>query len=178
MLSLWHGSTKSMILYVQGINLSGGQKQRVALARAVYSQSDIYLLDDPLSAVDSHVGQHIFDQVISEAGLLKGKVILTYRKCFINKINDYCSVLNLKTYCLLQARILMTHGIQFLPRTDHIIVMTGGQISEAGHYKDLMTHNGPFAKFITTFLAKEIVQDDTTSEECEWHAELNPLLVV
>ena len=58
----------------QGINLSGGQKQRVSLARAVYADSDIYLLDDPLSAVDSHVGKHIFDQVLGPSGILKDKV--------------------------------------------------------------------------------------------------------
>lgn len=61
-------------LSLQGINLSGGQRQRVSLARAVFSSSDIYLLDDPLSAVDSHVAKHIFDQVIGPDGVLKGKV--------------------------------------------------------------------------------------------------------
>lgn len=58
----------------KGINLSGGQKQRISLARAVYSQADIYFLDDPLSAVDVHVGKHIFDNVIGPAGLLCNKV--------------------------------------------------------------------------------------------------------
>lgn len=61
-------------LFLKGINLSGGQKQRVSLARAVYFNTDIYLLDDPLSAVDSHVGKHIFDKVIGPQGLLKEKV--------------------------------------------------------------------------------------------------------
>lgn len=59
---------------IQGINLSGGQRQRVSLARAVYYDRDIYLLDDPLSAVDSHVGKHIFEKVIGKDGLLKDKV--------------------------------------------------------------------------------------------------------
>lgn len=68
-----------IIFCLQGINLSGGQKQRVSLARAVYSNSDLYLLDDPLSAVDSHVGKHIFDNVIGPKGLLKKKVGFTPR---------------------------------------------------------------------------------------------------
>lgn len=58
----------------QGVNLSGGQKQRVSLARAVYQDTDIYLLDDPLSAVDAHVGKHIFHHVIGPQGLLANKV--------------------------------------------------------------------------------------------------------
>ena len=54
--------------------MSGGQKQRVSLARAVYQDCDIYLLDDPLSAVDAHVGKHIFNEVVGPNGLLKKKV--------------------------------------------------------------------------------------------------------
>ena len=58
----------------KGINLSGGQKQRISIARAVYQNTDIYLLDDPLSAVDAMVAKHIFDRVI--CGLLKEKTVI------------------------------------------------------------------------------------------------------
>ena len=44
----------------RGINLSGGQKQRIQIARALYQDADIYLFDDPFSAVDAHTGSHIF----------------------------------------------------------------------------------------------------------------------
>ncbi len=62
----------------QGINVSGGQKQRISLARAVYQDESIYLLDDPLSAVDAHVGKHIFERVIGPKGLLKTKASIVF----------------------------------------------------------------------------------------------------
>lgn len=50
------------IIGEKGINLSGGQRARLSLARALYSEAQIYLLDDPLSAVDAHVAKKIFDK--------------------------------------------------------------------------------------------------------------------
>ncbi|XP_056844454.1 ABC transporter C family member 12-like [Raphanus sativus] len=47
-----------------GVNISGGQKQRMSMARAVYSNSDVYIFDDPLSALDAHVAQQVFNLFI------------------------------------------------------------------------------------------------------------------
>ena len=76
-----------MPFYFQGINLSGGQKQRVSIARALYNGADIYFLDDPLSAVDSHVALHLFDHVIGPQGLMRNKVsiIASFHQYILNK---------------------------------------------------------------------------------------------
>ncbi|XP_057325978.1 multidrug resistance-associated protein 1 isoform X1 [Microplitis mediator] len=119
----------------KGINLSGGQKQRVALARAVYTDCDIYFLDDPLSAVDSHVGKHIFENVIGPSGLLKKKT-----------------------------RVLVTHGITYLPEIDNIVVLKDGEITESGTYKQLMEKRGAFADFLIQHL-QEVKPEDVPETE-------------
>ena len=114
----------------KGINLSGGQKHRVALARACYSNADLYLLDDPLSAVDSHVAKHIFGHVLSEKkGFLKGKT-----------------------------RLLITNNLSILPKVDKIIVLKEGRISESGTYNELMDNKGAFYELVTEFSKNETEQ--------------------
>lgn len=126
----------------KGINLSGGQKQRVSMARAVYHDCDIYLMDDPLSAVDSHVGKHIFEQVVGNNGLLKNKT-----------------------------RVLVTHGIQWLPQVDTVVVLSDGEISELGTYAQLVSHDGAFAQFLKTFF----LQESSESEDEETDPDVKKL---
>ena len=70
----------------RGINVSGGQKARISLARALYSEADIYLLDDPLSAVDPQVASDIFADCIR--GFLKDKlvVLVTHQLQFLTNV--------------------------------------------------------------------------------------------
>ncbi|XP_069116551.1 ATP-binding cassette sub-family C member 10-like [Argopecten irradians] len=70
-----------------GVTLSGGQKSRLALARAIYQDKDVYLLDDPLAAVDGHVAQHLYEKCIM--GLLKNKtrILCTHHTKFLRASN-------------------------------------------------------------------------------------------
>jgi len=97
------------ISFPQGTNLSGGQKQRVALARAAYKEASLYLLDDPLAAVDAGVGRHIFESLIGPEGILKGKT-----------------------------RILVTHNTRLLPYVDRILVIKEGRLTGSGTYEQLI----------------------------------------
>jgi len=105
----------------RGISLSGGQKARVALARAVYARADVYVLDDVLSAVDSHVGRHLIDNVLGPKGLLASKT-----------------------------RILATNSIPVLLESDYIYLMKEGEIVEYGTYRQLMAMKGLVSELIKT----------------------------
>lgn len=105
----------------RGISLSGGQKARVSLARAVYARADVYLLDDSLSAVDSHVGRHLIDNVLGPRGLLRSKT-----------------------------RILATNSIPVLLESNSIYMLRDGEIVEKGTYRQLVAMKGLVHDLIKT----------------------------
>ncbi|XP_032678093.1 probable multidrug resistance-associated protein lethal(2)03659 isoform X2 [Odontomachus brunneus] len=70
----------------RGISLSGGQRARINLARAVYAESDIYLLDDPLSAVDAHVGKHMFEECIDKYLQGKTRILVTHQLQYLRNV--------------------------------------------------------------------------------------------
>ncbi|KAM7405574.1 hypothetical protein PAMP_000014 [Pampus punctatissimus] len=84
----------------QGVNLSGGQKQRISLARAVYSNREVYLLDDPLSAVDAHVGKHLFEECIRKELRGKSVIFVTHQLQYMKFCDE---VLVLKNGVVLEA---------------------------------------------------------------------------
>ncbi|KAL0233665.1 hypothetical protein PCE1_002175 [Barthelona sp. PCE] len=93
----------------KGVVLSGGQQQRINLARALYNDTEVYLLDDVLSAVDAHVGEHIVANVLSENGYLAEKT-----------------------------RVVVTHHVHYLHGCDRIIVLDEGTVSAEGTFTELM----------------------------------------
>ena len=72
----------------RGVILSGGQRARVSLARAIYSDADIYLLDDPLSAVDAKVGKHLFDRCIKEFLDGRMRILVTHQLQFLKETDS------------------------------------------------------------------------------------------
>ncbi|XP_045819527.1 ABC transporter C family member 3-like isoform X2 [Trifolium pratense] len=102
------------IIGEKGINLSGGQKQRVQIARALYQDADIYLLDDPFSAVDAHTGSHLFKECL--LNLLKTKTVI-YITHQVEFLPDADLILVMKDGRITQSgkyNDLLTSGTEFM----------------------------------------------------------------
>ncbi|KAF5360291.1 hypothetical protein D9758_009169 [Tetrapyrgos nigripes] len=119
----------------KGINLSGGQKARVSLARAAYSDSETVLLDDPLSAVDSYVGKEIIDNCLLSGPLAD------------------------------RTRILVTHALHVLDKTDYIYVVDGGEIKERGTFQELMERTKLFPRLMEEYGSLEQERGKETGKD-------------
>eukprot|EP00058_Branchiostoma_floridae_P002181 XP_002587669.1 hypothetical protein BRAFLDRAFT_126733 [Branchiostoma floridae] len=96
----------------KGINLSGGQKQRISVARTLYAKTDIVLLDDPLSALDAHVGGDLFEKGIM-GDLVKDR----------------------------RTVVLVTHKLQYLEHAHFVVAMEGGKIQATGSMREIRESN-------------------------------------
>ncbi|KAF9565380.1 ABC protein, partial [Agrocybe pediades] len=106
----------------KGVNLSGGQKQRINVARSLYYDADVVIMDDPLSAVDAHVGKALFRDAILGALRDQGKTV-----------------------------IFVTHALHFLSQCDYIYTLREGSIAEKGTYQELVQAQGEFARLDKEF---------------------------
>ncbi|KAJ3537700.1 hypothetical protein NM688_g6639 [Phlebia brevispora] len=118
----------------KGINLSGGQKARVSLARAAYSDADIILMDDSLSAVDAYVGKSILENCLLSGPLAD------------------------------KTRVLVTHALHVLDKTDYIYVMDNGVIVEQGTFSDLMADSVLFSHVMEEYGTQDKDDDDEEDE--------------
>ncbi|CAG2115624.1 unnamed protein product, partial [Medioppia subpectinata] len=98
----------------RGVSLSGGQKARITLARALYREADVYLLDDPLSAVDASVAKHIFQKCIVEYLKDKARVLVTHQIQFLRDAHKILVLKEGKCIAFGSYEELKAKGINFL----------------------------------------------------------------
>ncbi|XP_039343186.1 multidrug resistance-associated protein 5 isoform X5 [Mauremys reevesii] len=111
----------------RGANLSGGQRQRISLARALYSDKSIYILDDPLSALDAHVGNHIFNSAIRKHLKSKTVLFITHQ---LQYLVDCDEVIVMKEGCITERG--SHEGLMNL-NGDYAVIFNSLQLGEAPH---------------------------------------------
>jgi len=131
----------------KGITLSGGQRARVSMARAVYHAADICLLDDPLAAVDAHVGSHLFEKCIIDELLLNKAAPGGKRRTVI----------------------LVTNALQYLsnPLVNKIVVLNHGRVAEEGTFDELRQRDSIFARYLAVLAETGISRPASVSSEVE-----------
>ncbi|KAJ3221938.1 Multidrug resistance-associated protein 4 [Clydaea vesicula] len=132
----------------RGVTLSGGQRARIALARSVYSDADLYVLDDPLSAVDTKVGRHIFESCIQKL-LMNVKYEGNYRRSPA-------------------AVVLITHQLQYIQLCDKVLVLNEGNVEAVGTFNQVIATSdkeSSFTKKMKEFLDTEVEPEEPLLED-------------
>ncbi|KAK8782741.1 hypothetical protein V5799_015921 [Amblyomma americanum] len=121
----------------RGFNLSGGQRQRIALARAFYSSAKTVILDDPLSALDTHVGMHVFEQGVRNLLLRRHRTV-----------------------------VLVTHKQELLIHASKVVILEGGKIRCQGNLAEIEKLEPDLATVLSRSTKKEVpsTRDNTTKE--------------
>lgn len=109
---------------------------KVNIARALYFDADVVLLDDPLSAVDAHVGKALFTDAILGALRNRGKTV-----------------------------ILVTHALHLVSQCDYIYSIVDGRIDAQGKYQDLMAQNSSFSRLMQEFGGQERREEEKEEQE-------------
>lgn len=134
----------------KGITLSGGQKARISMARALYHNPDIFLLDDPLAAVDALVGRKLFNDCIVDSMLLS------------RGIDTPDGTENKRTV------ILVTNALQYLshPLVDRIIILKEGKVIESGTFNELNSNkSSQFKTFLDSFNETRTSDDGKSDDD-------------
>uniref|UniRef100_A0A672SWR7 ATP-binding cassette sub-family C member 9-like n=1 Tax=Sinocyclocheilus grahami TaxID=75366 RepID=A0A672SWR7_SINGR len=122
----------------RGINLSGGQRQRICVARALYQNTNIVFLDDPFSALDIHLSDHLMQE-----GILK----------FLQDDK--------------RTLVLVTHKLQYLIHADWIIAMKDGSVLREGTLKDIQTHDVELYEHWKTLMNRQDQELEKTEMESQ-----------
>lgn len=128
----------------KGSTLSGGQRSRIALGRALYSLADIYLLDDPLSGLDSSVMSNVFEQGIKD-------FIFNYQ-------------VGLKRNSIRPIVIMVTHQIDYALKCDQTIVLNKGRLSAYGTFNNIKDKMNMVAHRLVHSLAKQCDEEEEEEE--------------
>uniref|UniRef100_A0A8D0D9C1 ATP binding cassette subfamily C member 12 n=1 Tax=Sander lucioperca TaxID=283035 RepID=A0A8D0D9C1_SANLU len=143
----------------RGLNLSGGQKQRISLARAVYSNKDIFLFDDPLSAVDAHVGKHIFEECIKKELQGKSVILVTHQLQYL----EYCDDI----LVLEDGEVLEAGNHRALMKADgrYAQLISNYQMEQSQDFLVILFTFPPHLCFLSAFDMSDEQDDGTTADQ-------------
>ncbi|XP_067006599.2 ATP-binding cassette subfamily C member 4 [Anabrus simplex] len=144
----------------RGIALSGGQQARISLARAVYRDADVYLLDDPLSAVDSHVGKHLFEECIKMFLRDKTRVLVTHQVQYLQG-SDKIVLLN-------NGFIEAQGSFEEIAHTGNYMKMFQRQNKPERHTAKSLLQTNSKSNIGTTHKQQDLPTDGTAHISCYW----------
>ncbi|KAF7150772.1 hypothetical protein RHSIM_Rhsim02G0239800 [Rhododendron simsii] len=153
------------IIGERGVNLSGGQKQRVQLARALYQDADIYLLDDPFSAVDAHTATNLFNEYVMGALARKTVLLVTHQVDFLPAFDSILLMAEGKIVEAATYDHLLASSQQFQNLVNAHKVTSGSELQSQYGFQKPKTPKEEIQKIYTEQHLRELMGDQLIKEE-------------